>query len=358
MRLPCLAGCLIAAALALPAAPNKTRNVILVTADGQRWQEVFTGIDPTLMNEKNAGMADAAELRQQLWRESAMARREALMPFFWTQLVPHGVAWNNVHVSNAYRVSYPGYSEILTGRADNDRIRGNDKIQNPNQTVLEFVRHKLGLTQADVALIGTWEVFQFIGESRPGTITINAGYRAIHGSPRLDELSRAQFDVLTPWNGERHDYFTFEIALEYLKLAKPRLLHIAFGETDSWAHDQRYDRVLESIHYFDHCLEKLWDTLESLPEYRRSTTLIVTSDHGRGRTLADWGNHGHDVEGADRVWLAVRGPDTQARGEMPESGTIAQRDIAPTILELLGIDYREYRGVLGRPIRAVLPTAN
>ena len=31
---------------------GKTRNVILVIADGVRWQEVFTGADPSLLNEK------------------------------------------------------------------------------------------------------------------------------------------------------------------------------------------------------------------------------------------------------------------------------------------------------------------
>ncbi len=29
---------------------------------------------------------------------------------------------------------------------------------------------------------------------------------------------------------------------------------------------------------------------------------------------------------------------------------VFQRDIAPTILDLLGIDYREYAGVQGKPI--------
>ena len=46
----------LCAAAAAAQAP-KTKNIVLVTADGLRWQEFLHGIDPTLMNEKAAGMA-------------------------------------------------------------------------------------------------------------------------------------------------------------------------------------------------------------------------------------------------------------------------------------------------------------
>src|SRR3954453_21486131 len=91
------------------------RNVVLVTADGLRWQELFTGIDPMLMNEKSAGMQEADKLRKELWKDSPEARRSALLPFFWTKLAPLGIVAGNVRkgssveVTNGFRVSYPGY---------------------------------------------------------------------------------------------------------------------------------------------------------------------------------------------------------------------------------------------------------
>ena len=169
-------------ALQLDAA-RKTRNVILVTADGLRWQELFGGIDPLLMNEKVTGMEQAPELRAKLWRTTPEERRKALMPFFWNELAPKGVVLGNlekkssVRVTNRYHVSYPGYSEILTGRAQDDVIRGNVEIQNPTPTVLQFLREKLGLDRSKVALIGSWDTFSYIGESQPGSIFINTGYR-------------------------------------------------------------------------------------------------------------------------------------------------------------------------------------
>src|SRR5690554_4250024 len=75
------------------AAPEQTRSnsVVIVTADGLRWQELFTGMDPLLMKEKAAGMENAEKLREQFWRPSPEQRREALMPFFWKTLAPQGM---------------------------------------------------------------------------------------------------------------------------------------------------------------------------------------------------------------------------------------------------------------------------
>jgi arylsulfatase A-like enzyme len=90
-----------------------------------------------------------------------------------------------------------------------------------------------------------------------------------------------------------------------------------------------------------------------MPEYRGRTTVVVTSDHGRGKTLADFNGHGAKVEGANQIWMAFAGPDTPAQGEMTNAPEVMQRDVAPTILELLGIDPASYKGVLGQSIRAV-----
>jgi hypothetical protein len=219
------------------AAQRETRNVILITADGLRWQDLFGGMDPLLKDAKGTGMDDDKALKARLWRETAEERRQVLMPFFWPTLALQGVVLGNlkkgssVRVTNSFRVSYPGYAEILTGRAQDEAIHGNDAVRNPTPTVLEFLRRKLGLAQSQVALFGSWEMFQLIGEHQPGSIVINAGYRDYdgpHNSPRMRELSALQYEVLSPWTEERHDYITFEMALEYMRQAQPRVMHIAF----------------------------------------------------------------------------------------------------------------------------------
>ena len=110
------------------AAENKTRNVLLVTIDGLRWQEVFRGADEAFMNkEKNSGGVPAGELvalKADFLGATAEERRKKLMPFFWGTLVPGGQAFGNrdhgsaASVLNAERISYPGYNELLTGAPD------------------------------------------------------------------------------------------------------------------------------------------------------------------------------------------------------------------------------------------------
>jgi hypothetical protein len=336
-------------------AQTAAQNVILVTADGLRWQELFRGLDPVLAKEKTAHMSEADPRYERYHRASEVESRQALLPFFWKQFAPRGVVLPNVHITNHFRVSYPGYSEILTGRTQDEVIKGNDPIRNPTQTVLEFLRLKLGVSKEQVAVFASWDHFRYIAESAEGQIVINAGYQTLEGRnvpPRIAELNRYQFHVLTPWDEARHDFFTGELALEYMKSVKPRVMFVSFDETDDWAHDHRYDRVLDSIAEFDKFLERLWNQIESMKEYRGRTAVVITSDHGRGSTIDDWHGHGAKTVGADRIWLAIAGPGTPAKGEVRDAAE--QRDIAPTILKLMGIDPKEYKGATGKPVGAAV----
>ena len=336
-----------------------TRNLVLVTVDGLRWQEVFQGLDPLLAHERTAGMDHPGDRLKKYDLSGEVRRREALLPFFWTKLAARGVVFRDVKVTNGYRISYPGYSEILTGRAEDRLIHSNLPIPNPNETVLEFLKRKLALDTRQVAAFASWQTFQGIVEHEPGAIFVNAGYQAIdnpRASASMAELSRLQFHLLTPWPEARHDYITGGMALEYLRAEKPRALLISFDETDDWAHDRRYDRVLDAVAEFDSFLERLMKTIESLPEYRGQTTVVVTTDHGRGATLDDWFDHGRAIANADRIWLAISGPDTPAGITSDEK--VEQRDIAPTMIKLMGLDPNEYQGATGKLISAALQHAS
>src|SRR5438552_1767011 len=66
----CVLICVLLSGLTLSAQPRRTRNIILVTSDGLRWQELFGGIDPLLASEKSAGMEKAVDLRKRYERPS------------------------------------------------------------------------------------------------------------------------------------------------------------------------------------------------------------------------------------------------------------------------------------------------
>lgn len=323
---------LAAVPVALAAQGTPARNLILFTSDGLRWQDVFRGIDPKLMAAKAAGMAEARHLRDRYWRESPDERRKALMPEFWNRLAPVASISSEVQVTNAFKVSYPGYSEIMTGTTQDDVIRGNAPKQNPTETIFEVLKRRWSLSKEQAAVFASWDAFQWMSERTPGAITINAGYTDITGSPRLDELSRMQHQVMTEDSSARHDWITFEMAIEYLRLRKPRVLYIAFNETDEWAHHNRYDRYLEMTAYVDRCLGRLWDTIESMPEYRGSTAMVITADHGRGEYLEDWTSHGASIEGAERIWLAVLGANRPPVERLAKR----QRDILAMCLQIVG----------------------
>ena len=116
------------------------------------------------------------------------------------------------------------------------------------------------------------------------------------------------------WPDIAFDVVTMEFAREHLTRHKPRVLYIALGETDEWGHGRRYDLYLDSAHNSDRYLAELWQMLQKMPEYRGCTSLIVTTDHGRGDTRVDWTDHGKNVPLAEFIWFAVLGPGYAAAG--------------------------------------------
>ena len=76
-------------------APLRTRNVLLVTIDGLRWQEVFGGTDATLMEKEAGGVKDLPALKERFERETAAESRKTLMPFFWKTIAEQGVVFGD-----------------------------------------------------------------------------------------------------------------------------------------------------------------------------------------------------------------------------------------------------------------------
>jgi hypothetical protein len=341
--------------------PQATDHVILITLDGARVQEMFGGLDLDALRStlpEQAVVENNSSYRT-YWADTPERRRQRLMPFFWGTLMQHhgSIAGNprtgsSVTLTNRHRFSYPGYAEILLGEAHDDVIKSNDAIRNPYPTILEEARRLLSLPKARVAAFTSWNVFDAIVEHEEGTITTNTGFeRFDHPDPRVRALSDAQFQTPTPWNSVRHDHYTLQLAMAHLRSARPRLLYIGLGETDDWAHDGRYDRVLETYSRTDGWLKELWDWIQNDPEYRDRTHLLLTTDHGRGRTPKDWKNHGATVEGAQDVWIAFVSPAMERRGEWAEHEPLRTNQIAATLARWLGIDWNALRPSAGRPIR-------
>lgn len=341
-------------------AQGRTRNVVLVTLDGVRTEEIFGGLDVGVLRSTVGEARDLAdtETYRKYWAATPEERRALLMPFFWGRLMQtQGSIGGNqelgsrVLLTNERRFSYPGYSELLTGQAHDDVIVSNDPVRNPYPTVLEFLKRKLELSSREVAAFASWSVFRWIVEHEEGAMTVNAGFESYdHPDPQVRMLSQLQFDTPTPWDTVRHDAYTFRFALAHLRTYRPRVLYLALGDADDWAHGGRYDRYLDSVARADGYLQQLWEFLQGDEQYRGTTSLVIAVDHGRGKTPADWTAHGADVEGAQNVWVAVASPDVPLRGEWRGGAVVYQNQIAASVARLLGFDLGEQNPQAGRPI--------
>lgn len=340
--------------------PDDGDRLVLITLDGARTQEVFGGLDLAILRStlKEGQTIEADPTYRRFWAATPEERRRKLMPFFWgTWLSSHGsIAGHRalgsvVSLTNRHWFSYPGYSEILVGEAHDDLIKSNDPIRNPNVTVLEVLRERLALPRDRVATFASWGVFNFIAEQTAGATLIDAGPdEPLPSDPRFKELALLQRETLPPWSDVRSDIFTFRFAMRHFETARPRVVYLAFDETDDWAHDGRYDRLLDAYARTDRYLEDLWTWLQAQPDYRGRTHLVITTDHGRGRGPADWRDHGANIAGADEVWMAFVSPRMTKRGEWRQHAPLTTSQIAATLARWVGVDYRAVKPGAGAPI--------
>lgn len=346
---------LVVASAAQATKTQGTQNVIFVMTDGLRWQEVFRGADSLLITKKYK-VKDKEAVKRAYWRETREARREALMPFLWGTIAKEGQIYGNrdkgsdAHVTNGLFFSYPGYSETLCGFSD-PRINSNDKIPNPNVTVLEWLNRKQAY-QGHVAAFAAWDVFPSIFNAERAGFPVIAGYdslKELADDPRVDLLNHLKSEAPRVWDDEPFDVIPFYTAIEYLKQRKPRVLYISLGETDDWAHAGNYPEYLNAAHRADEYLRILWETAQSMPEYRGKTTLIFSPDHGRGDGRK-WTDHGEKVPSSKYIWMAFLGPDTPALGERSKIPAVTQNQIAATLAAFLDEDYPADVPKAGKPI--------
>jgi hypothetical protein len=350
------------AARAQPASAPKTRNVVLIVSDGLRWQEIFTGADPALMNEKNGGIWDKEQdLRGKFWRANADERRKALFPFLWTTVAARGQIFGNqakgsiARVTNGFAFSYPGYNEMLSGHPD-PRINSNEFGPNPNVTVFEWLNGLPDL-HGRVSVYATWQTFRDIFNVQRSKLPLQVGWDPPYRgtlTPRQELLNQLYRFTTRLEDGDVYNAFLQIPLLDSLREQQPRVVFVGYGETDNWGHAGRYDLVLHSAHVFDHFVEELWNTLQGLAAYRDQTTFIITTDHGRGSGLIDWKEHGVEQPGSENIWIAVLGPDTRPLGERTHTAQLTQAQIAATVAALLGKDYRQAVPAAAAPIEDVL----
>jgi Metalloenzyme superfamily len=263
---------LLIAVLATPTPPtHPAPDVILVTIDGTRWQEIYNGSDR--------------------WRDGGhhLTPRQ-VVPNLYTYFVDQGIAVGKLTpmvASGPNHISLPGYLEITRGHPSTD-CQSNTCSPTIDQSVFWFFRRS--------AVLGSW---MGIDKTVP-------------------HYSHIYTNIGNPY---RWDNETITQAKAYLQDHNPDFLWVALGDTDELAHQNSYSGYLKALQTSDAFIGWL---VERYP----TSTIIVTCDHGRNMDFRD---HGID-KASERVWLMMRGPNVPVKGTVSAS-RLSLSNILPTITD-------------------------
>jgi hypothetical protein len=355
--------------LALAAAPSllcaqafKTKYIFIITTDGFRWQEVFTGADSMLINDENY-TADTSLAREMYWDASVECRRKKLMPFFWNVIAQKGQLFGNrrlhnkMDVKNIYKISYPGYNEILTGYADLNFIP-NTPVNNKNINILETLNRQPAYSGKVVAFT-SWNIFPYILNEQRSKIPVNSGYEMFEeDEDTTNHIINEVQETIVSKKHTRYDLLTYIGAREYIHAHHPKVVFLGLGETDEAAHNNKYDDYLEKASMVDKMIANLWFMIQNDPFYKDNTTFIITTDHGRGNNPATWHNHGLFTKASGETWLAIIGPDnTVPSGEINAEQQIYSNQLAATVALLLGEKF-EPSHIVGKPVQLAIGIDN
>lgn len=320
---------------------NPGNKLFIITLDGFRWQEVFTGADSTLISDPKIN-TDTSLTKALYWDAGVQQRREKLMPFFWSVISKQGELYgnrnyhNDVNVANPYALSYPGYSELLTGSVDYS-IWKNEKKKNQNKNILELLNSSSAYA-GKVAAFTSWELFPYILDKEDkGSFVLNSGLQKIDEknlTPAQILLNSLQKEVPDKEAVTRYDELTFIACKEYVLKNKPSVVLLSFSGTDNAGHKKKYDQYLQEANNADRMIGELWRLLQSMPEYENKTTFLITTDHGRGEQ-SSWYDHGFFVPGSSQTWYALLGNKIVPHGEMKMKTQVYQKDLNGLITEIL-----------------------
>jgi hypothetical protein len=177
----------------------------------------------------------------------------------------------------------------------------------------------------------------------------NYGWQVYDSGRKLSQELRASLskslldyfnDPSVPSSG---DELTFFMTKEIMDRFAPSLILVNFWDIDI-AHYGSYSLYLQAIHRTDRLVYELWQHVQSSPQYRDRTTMMVIPEVGRDGDIHGNGfaNHRSGDDSCRGVWLL-------ALGQGVPKGTGSDRvirhiDVAPTVAQILGFKMSDCEG--------------
>ena len=140
------------------------------------------------------------------------------------------------------------------------------------------------------------------------------------------------------------DELTFFMATEVLRRAAPAILQVGFSDVEV-AHSGTYSLHVGGIRRDDLLVHRLWHFLQTLPDYKDRTTMVVMPEFGRdpdGSSTNGFFNHRTDSESCRLTWMMVLGQ--AARQPDVIEREVRQIDLAPSLAALLGVTCHQASG--------------
>lgn len=283
----------------------RTRHVIVAVMDGVRYSETFG--DP----------------------------EHRYVPRMWSELVPPGTLYTRYY-NHGVTVTRQGHSTIASGTYQ-VVPNGGPRLTRP--TIFDYYRDETGAPAER-----TWVIF---GKG-------SYSFAPYSSFPVYGDRFAPRAKIGVGEGSLADDQRVLDETLAVMREYRPALLFLNFGYTDHIAHQGSFAEYTRAVADVDARFADLWGAIQADPEYRDSTTLILTNDHGR-HDDAHGGYHGHGDgdEGCRHLFLLILGPDTK-RGAVLDAPAEAI-DLAPTVGELLGFQTPLAEGrVLRESFRAYL----
>lgn len=221
-----------------------------------------------------------------------------------------GSLYYPTRVSNKVAMSLPGYRSLFAGDFE-ARCRGNIGCGEMDRETLFDKLIDRGMPLSKLGAFASWDGLSYAIESKPRVFRSIAG--KMSGAtesikPELHVQLAAINDMaasdLPEWGAAIQDKYTWALAMAYLTSQQPQFLYIGLLDTDEWAHEHNKVKYSEALRTDRARIEDLQKTLASMGEYGRDTTIVLTTDHGRGR-WPFFSQHGRFILHSYQTWVRI-----------------------------------------------------
>jgi len=163
--------------------------------------------------------------------------------------------------------------------------------------------------------------------------------------PRTQETIQAAIANFVRSGGPTSgDELTFFMTREVMRKFAPQVLVVAFSDVEA-AHFGSYAMHVGGIRTADRLIAELWTEIDSNPDYRGQTTLVVMPEFGRdqdGSPTNGFFNHRFNGDSTRDTWMLTIGAAVD-RPQIIER-PIRHVDICPTFASLLGCPLSDSQG--------------